>query len=71
MSKLSQIDPSAYSNEMCEHARTKYAVKLSTDSDPRHAEWFPLSQIEMEETDRENIFIVTVPEWLAKEKFLI
>ena len=33
--------------------------------------WLPKSQIEMESTKKEGIFMVTMPEWLAQDKELI
>lgn len=52
------------------HHRTDKAILVSDDGDWKKAVWLPLSQIEIEEGDKNNI-TVTCPEWLAKDKGLI
>lgn len=45
---------------------------LVTDSAAENAVWLPKSQIEIEENSfSKGLYIVTLPEWLAKNKGLI
>ena len=53
------------------HIKTAKAILVSDDGDKEVAVWLPLSQIEMQPTNKNDICEVTVPEWLAKEKGLI
>lgn len=53
------------------HLKTEKAILASDDGDKEKAVWLPLSQIEMESTKNDDIFEVTMPEWLAKEKGLV
>jgi len=39
--------------------------------DPDDAKWIPKSQAELEEGEGNNIFILTLPDWLAYEEGLI
>jgi hypothetical protein len=69
--------------ELKQHARTKAGVLVSDGSANKKPQWLPLSQVEIEDTgrfecvwndDRRNhapVVIVTLPEWLAREKGLI
>jgi hypothetical protein len=66
-----------------QHAKTAAGVLVSDGSANKKPQWLPLSQVEIEDTgriervwndDRRNhapIVIVTLPEWLAREKGLI
>jgi hypothetical protein len=51
------------------HHRTEKAVLVSLDGERSKAVWLPLSQIEIEERERDSI--VTMPERLAIEKGLV
>jgi hypothetical protein len=51
------------------HHRTEKAVLVSLDGERSKAVWIPLSQIEIEERERDSI--VTMPQQLAYEKGLI
>lgn len=51
------------------HFETDRAIHASDDGNRSNAVWLPRSQIEIEE--RGDIILVTMPEWLAKEKGLI
>jgi hypothetical protein len=57
------------------HAETEKAIRVSDDGINSHGVWLPKSQVEYEKVYSEqklsNIFEVTLPEWLAKEKGLI
>jgi hypothetical protein len=48
--------------------QTDKAVLVSDTGESRDAVWVPKSQIEIEETDREGAYVITLPEWLAIEK---
>lgn len=52
------------------HHVTERAVLVSDDDDREKAVWLPLSQIEIEKTDNRTA-VVTLPEWLAKERGLV
>lgn len=47
---------------------TQRAVLVSDTGESKDAVWVPKSQIEIEATDREGAFVITLPEWLAIEK---
>lgn len=49
---------------------TEKAVQV-TDSDPGEAVWLPRSQIEIAPAETGTLHVVTLPDWLAKEKGLI
>ena len=58
------------------HVETAKAVLVSDDGDKEKAVWLPLSQIEIEYRpsmkERGNgLAVITLPEWLAKDKGLI
>ena len=53
------------------HHATARAVLVSDDEDEETAVWLPMSQITVTETKAENVFIYSVPEWLAKKAGLI
>lgn len=62
---------------MVRHRTTDRAVLVSTDGNERRAVWLPLSQVEVacRETDELQMtggvpVIVTMPEWLARERGL-
>lgn len=50
---------------------TDKAVLFKETPESEEGVWLPKSQIEMEPTSRNNIFIVTLPETLAHDKELI
>lgn len=50
---------------------TSLAIRASNDGDDKNAVWLPRSQIEMEPTSNPNIFEITMPTWLARDKGLI
>jgi hypothetical protein len=52
------------------HHATERAVLVSDDGDRDNAVWLPLSQVEIERGDRGQA-VVTLPEWLAKERGLV
>ncbi len=52
------------------HHKTERAVLVSETGDEKKAVWIPLSQCEVELMQR-GMCIVTMPEWLAKDKELI
>lgn len=52
------------------HHETDKAVLVSNDGDREKAIWLPKSQIEVEHKQG-NVVVVTLPEWLAKDKGLI
>ena len=54
----------------CKHHETTKAILFSDDGDEKNAIWLPKSQIEVEDKDPPTC-IVTLPEWLAKDKGLI
>lgn len=56
--------------EVILHARTKMAVKVSTDGNSTKAVWVPREHIEIEHKYT-NVYALTLPEWLAFEKGLI
>jgi hypothetical protein len=63
---------------MIRHAATERAVKLSTDGDRDRAIWLPLSQVEVacREIDEFSLtggvpVIVTMPDWMARERGLM
>ena len=71
---------------MCMHAESKRgqkdqgAIRVSSDGDDAKAQWLPKSQCEFSLTGRRQrskqgsgveIVIVTLPEWLAREKGLL
>ena len=47
---------------------TEKAVLVSDTGEPKDAKWVPRSQIEIEPTDRERAYVLTMPEWLAIDK---
>ena len=52
------------------HTFTERAILVSeTGEGPKV--WLPLSQIECEPSDKDNVIAVTMPEWLAIEKRLV
>ena len=51
--------------------QTEKAVLVSDTGESKDAVWVPKSQIEIEETARENAYVITLPEWLAIEKGFI
>jgi DNA-directed RNA polymerase alpha subunit len=53
------------------HAETAKAVLVSDDGDREKAVWIPLSQCEIAPSKSKDIFELTLPEWLAKDKGLI
>jgi hypothetical protein len=53
------------------HAETEKAIFVSDDGEKDNAVWLPKSQIEYELRGRTGSTIVTMPEWLAKDKGLI
>ena len=53
------------------HHRTERAILVSDDDDRENAVWVPLSQVEVEETGKTGIVVVTMPEWLAEDKGLL
>lgn len=52
------------------HHVTERAVLVSASDDREKAVWLPLSQIEVERKDNSTA-VVTLPEWLAKERGLV
>jgi hypothetical protein len=50
---------------------TAKALLVSDTGDREGAVWVPKSQIEIEATDREGAYVITLPEWLAIEKGFI
>jgi len=54
------------------HAETTKAVLVSDNGDKSRGVWVPLSQCEIEPEDGEkDIYVLTLPEWLAIDKGLI
>jgi hypothetical protein len=53
------------------HHETSKAVLVSDTGLGDDAVWLPLSQIEIVPASQAGLFIVTMPEWLAKDKGLI
>jgi hypothetical protein len=53
------------------HYETARAVLVSDDGDEETSVWLPLSKITVAEVKAENVFIYSVPEWLAKKAGLI
>jgi DNA-directed RNA polymerase alpha subunit len=56
------------------HAETEKAVLVSDDGDKDKAVWLPKSQIEIDPSMKERskgAAMITLPEWLAKDKGLI
>lgn len=53
------------------HAKTPKAVLVSESGDEKEAQWLPLSQIEVIETNKSSVVIVSIPEWLAIDKNFI
>jgi hypothetical protein len=57
------------------HARTEKAVLISQDGEEDNAVWIPLSQCQIEKAHPnkpfENLWFLTLPEWLALDKGLI
>lgn len=51
--------------------QTEKAVLVSDTGESKNAVWVPKSQIEIEATDREGAYVITLPEWLAIEKGFI
>ena len=56
---------------MFRHHATARAVLVSDDEDEDNAVWLPLSQVTYSETTNKDVFIFSVPEWLAKKAGLI
>lgn len=52
------------------HAETQKAVLVSDDGEREGAVWLPKSQIEIEKS-RAGATVLTLPEWLAKDKGFI
>ncbi len=52
------------------HHETAKAVLVSDDGDRDHAVWIPKSHCEIEDKGQ-GVVIVTLPEWIAREKGLI
>jgi hypothetical protein len=52
------------------HHQTEKAVLVSDDGERDNAIWIPLSQCEVEHK-KDGYVVVTMPEWLAKDKGLI
>jgi len=52
------------------HAITEKAVRVSLTGEDEKAVWLPLSQAEVLKRSR-GTAVVTLPEWLAREKGLI
>ncbi len=53
------------------HHQTTAALLVSPVGTSAEKIWLPLSQIEAESTDSNEITVITLPEWLALEKELI
>lgn len=53
------------------HAETPKAVLVSDTGENDDAVWLPKSQIEFVPATKKGQFIVTMPEWLAKDKGLV
>ena len=60
-------------DEMHLHVETENAILVSHDGDKDKAVWLPKSQVEFATSVRgfSQVVIVTLPEWLAKEKGLV
>jgi hypothetical protein len=52
------------------HHKTDRAVLVSDDGVEANAKWIPLSQCEVE-IRQKGMCVITMPEWLAKDKELI
>jgi hypothetical protein len=69
--------------ELKQHAKTANGILVSDGQNGHKPQWLPLSRVEVEETGRTervwnddrrhsaSVVIVTLPEWLAREKGLI
>ena len=58
--------------EMTKHAETDKAILLSDNGEESDAIWLAKSQIEIEKkSGATNIWIVTMPQWMAKKEGLI
>lgn len=66
MTKSELIDLS-----MVMHAETEKAIRVSDDGDTTKAVWLPKSQVEVLPNSQDGTIIVTLPQWLAKDKGLI
>lgn len=53
------------------HVTTARAILASDDGEKKNAVWLPLSQVEVSPHENGDFDVVTLPEWLAKEKELI
>jgi len=66
MSKSEIVDVSMHI-----HVETSKAILASDDGDKEKAVWLPKSQVEIDRPTKASDAIITMPEWLAKEKGLI
>ena len=53
------------------HAETNLAVLVSDTGRGNEAVWLPKSQIEIAPSTTGGLFVMTLPEWLAKDRGLI
>lgn len=56
--------------DACKHAETTAALFISDDGDRSKAVWVPKQHCEIH-PGRNGNFVVTMPEWLARDKGLI
>lgn len=60
--------------ELFQHVETNKAYMVSETGSKKDGIWLPKSQVEVEQLDptgNPDLILVTIPEWLAKEKGLI
>ena len=53
------------------YAETAKAILFSTTGDAKDAKWLPRSLIEIEHDAPKNVYIVTMPSWVAVDKGLV
>ena len=53
------------------HAETRIAFLVSDTGEERDAVWLPKSQVEYGKNTRTGLAVVSMPEWLARDKGLI
>lgn len=53
------------------HVETRAAIMVSQDGDQRLGVWLPLSSVRVEPSEIDRGVMVTLPDWLAREKGLL
>lgn len=51
--------------------KTERAVLVTDCDDEAETTWLPLAQIELTATSKPNIYVASMPEWLAQDRGLI